>query len=229
MPGYATHQQTLRLGGHDYRIRALSDRQQFADPDGHAERLGISSAQWCLFGQVWPSGRLLAEAMSRFDVEGKRILEIGCGLGLASLVLQRRGADVVASDIHPLAEPFLSYNAALNALPAVSYRQLRWDVPLPALGCFDVIIGSDILYERTHADLLAALVHRHANPAAEVLVTDPGRGNSAPFTRALAAQGFMVTEERGAMDCDDAPPWRGRLLHYRRVDRHAEAANEDGT
>ena len=72
MPGYATRQQLVRLGGHDYRIRALSDRQQFADPDGHAERLGISSAQWCLFGQVWPSGRLLAEAMSHFDVAGKR-------------------------------------------------------------------------------------------------------------------------------------------------------------
>ncbi|MGY0556665.1 class I SAM-dependent methyltransferase [Lysobacter sp. A421] len=216
MPGYTTRQQHLRLGGHDYRIRSLSDRQQFSDPDGRAERLGISSAQWCLFGQIWPAGRLLANAMSDFDIEGKRILEIGCGLGLASLVLQRRDADVVASDIHPLAEPFLAYNSALNALPSVPYRKLRWAVPLPTLGRFDLIIGSDVLYERTHAELLAALVGRHANEQAEVLITDPGRGNSAPFTRALAVQGFVVTETRGPMNDDDLPPFRGRLLHYHR-------------
>ncbi len=216
MSGYQTRQQTLRLGAHDYRIRSLSDRQQFADPDGHAERLGISSAQWCLFGQVWPAGRLLAEAMSRVDIAGKRILEIGCGLGLASLVLQRRGADIVASDMHPLAEPFLAYNAALNGLPAVAYRQLRWDTPLPTLGHFDLVIGSDILYERDHAALVAALLERHACATAEVILTDPGRGNSAPFTRALAAQGFTVSEERSAMNAADLPPYRGRLLHYRR-------------
>lgn len=215
MPGYTTRQQVVRIAGHDYRIRALSDRQQFADPDGHAERLGISSAQWCLFGQVWPSGRLLAETMGGFDIAGKRILEIGCGLGLASLVLQRRGADIVASDLHPLAEPFLAYNAALNALPAVVYRQLRWDVPLPALGQFDLVIGSDVLYERDHAAQLAALLLRHTHAGSEVLITDPGRGNSAPFTRALAMQGFDVTEERGAMDASDTAPYRGRLLHYR--------------
>lgn len=225
MPGYTTRQQVIRLGAHDYRIRALSDRQQFADPDGHADRLGISSAQWCLFGQVWPSGRLLAEAMSRFDVAGKRILEIGCGLGLASLVLQRRGADVVASDMHPLAEPFLAYNAALNALPAVPYRQLRWGVPLPTLGTFDLVIGSDVLYERDHADLLATLLARHTHAGSEVLITDPGRGNSAPFTRALAAQGFEVAEERSPMDAADTPPYRGRLLHYRRPAAHLPVAD----
>ncbi|MFI4969228.1 MAG: class I SAM-dependent methyltransferase [Lysobacterales bacterium] len=225
MSGYNTHQLTIHLGEHDYRIRALSDRQQFADPDGHAERLGISSAQWCLFGQVWPAGRLLAEAMSRFDIAGKRILEIGCGLGLASLVLQRRGADVVASDVHPLAEPFLAYNAALNALPAVEYRQLRWNVPLPTLGRFDLVIGSDVLYERDHCALLAALLQRHAHPSAEVLITDPGRGNSAPFTRALAAQGYAVAEERCAMNATDVPPYRGHLLHYR---RGAQAAAVNG-
>jgi predicted nicotinamide N-methyase len=217
MPGYDTRQHLIRLGDHDYRIRALSDRQQFADPDGHAERLGISSAQWCLFGQVWPAGRLLAEAMTRFDIVGKRILEIGCGLGLASLVLRRRGADIVASDVHPLAEPFLAYNAALNALPAVVYRQLRWDVPLPTLGRFDLVIGSDVLYERDHASLLPMLLDRHIHARAEVLITDPGRGNSAPFTRALATRGFEVSEERSAMNADDKPPYRGHLLHYRRV------------
>lgn len=215
MPGFATRNLTVRVAGHPYHLRVLSDRQQFADPDGHGARLGISSAQWSLFGQLWPSSRLLAQAMSRAEVSGKRILEIGCGIGLASLVLQRRGADVVASDIHPLAESFLAYNAALNQLPAVHYRQLRWEHPLPTLGDFDMIIASDVLYERGHAELLAGVVERHARPDSEVLITDPGRGHSAGFTRMLGAQGFAASDLACPMDDQDAEG-RGRLLRYRR-------------
>lgn len=217
MAGYDTRNIVVRVGGHPFQLRVLSDRQQFADPDGHGDRMGISSAQWSLFGQLWPAGRLLAQAMQRMNVEGKRILELGCGIGLASLVLQRRGADVVASDVHPLAEPFLAYNAALNTLPAVHYRQMRWDQPLPNLGDFDLIIASDVLYERDHAALLSGVVARHARAQAEVLITDPGRGNSAPFTRMLEAQGFEVTQSRCAMDDADADAGRGNILHYKRV------------
>jgi predicted nicotinamide N-methyase len=216
MPGYHTRQITHAIGGHAYRLRVLTDLQQFSDPDGHSDRLGISPAQWSLFGQPWPAGRLLAQAMHRFDIADKRILELGCGIGLASLVLQRRGAEVVASDIHPLAEPFLAYNAALNGLPALHYRQLHWDQALPSLGCFDVIIASDVLYERGQAERLCTVVARHAHPAAEVLVTDPGRGNSARFTRLLSTQGFALETVSCPMDDEDAPPYRGRVLHYRR-------------
>ncbi len=216
MPGYDTHIRTLKFGGLDFRIRSLVDLQQFADPDHIAQRSGISSAQWSMFGHVWPAGRLLAETMSSWDVAGKRILEIGCGLGLASLVLRLRGADIVASDHHPLAEPFLAYNAALNDLPAVPYRTLQWDVPHATLGRFDLVIGSDVLYERDQAERLAALLERHTNPSSEVLITDPGRGNSALFTRTLQAQGYAMSERRGRMDEQDVEPFRGRLLCYSR-------------
>lgn len=216
MTGYRTRKMVVRLGGHDFTIRALSDLQQFADPLGLAEKLGISSAQWSLFGQVWPSGRVLAEAMCTFDVAGKRILELGCGLGLSSLVLQRRKADITASDQHPLAQSFLATNARLNDLPEVVYRGLSWAIPDPGLGRFDLMIGSDILYERDHIELLANLLHRHALARAEIVFTDPGRGNSAPFTRALSKQGYSVTEVRSRFNESDTAPFRGRLLSYRR-------------
>ncbi|HEU0305666.1 MAG TPA: methyltransferase domain-containing protein [Lysobacter sp.] len=216
MPGYSTRKLSLTVGGEPWRLRVLHDLQQFGDPDGHGERLGISSAQWSLFGQLWPAGRLLAQAMYRFELGGERILELGCGIGLASLVLQRRGANVVASDIHPLTEPFLAYNSALNGLPSVHYRQLRWDAPLATLGHFDVIIASDVLYEQGHAELIDAVIARHASDAAQVLITDPGRGNSARFTRLMGLQGYSLEESRYPMNDDDAPPHRGRLLHYRR-------------
>lgn len=216
MTGYTTRMVTVRLGGRDYRIRALSDRRQFADRDGAAERAGISSSLWSLFGQVWPSGRVLAETMSAFAIAGKRILEVGCGLGLSSLVLRQRGADITASDHHPLAESFLAHNAGLNGLARIVYRDLPWAVPDATLGRFDLIIGSDILYEREHAALLSQLVARHAEADAEILITDPGRGNSAPFTRALGNMGYAVDEQRSRFDEADVAPFRGRLLSYRR-------------
>lgn len=216
MPGYTTRLLTLRFGGLDYRIRALSDLQQFADPHGQAERAGISSANWCLFGQVWPAGKVLAQAMSGFDIAGKRILELGCGLGLASLVLNRRKADITASDHHPLAEEFLTYNAALNGLPTPAYLDLAWTLPQPELGRFDLIIASDVLYERGHAEQLSLLLGKHARPEAEVLITDPGRGNSGAFTTSLRGQGYALDEVRTAFDDGDLPPYRGRLLSYRR-------------
>ena len=215
MSGYRTRQLVVTIGGQDYRIRALSDLQQFSDPLQVAERLGISSAQWSLFGQVWPSSRILAEVMATIEIAARRILELGCGLGLSSLVLQRRKADITASDHHPLAQTFLARNARLNGLPELSYCDLEWAVPQAELGRFDLLIGSDILYERGHAHLLAEVIERHALPASEVIFADPGRGNSATLTRALAAQGYSCTETRSEPKTGETPPVAPFAPHLR--------------
>lgn len=214
--GYRTRMIDVFLDGHDYRIRALADRQQYADPDRLAELVGIGSAQWSLFGQLWPAGRMLADAMTRFEIAGKRILEIGCGLGLSSLVLQRRQADITASDHHPLARQFLRENAVLNGLPELTYRDLPWLSDDHALGRFDLIIGSDVLYEHPHVALLAALLQRHARDGAEILIADPGRGFGNPLSHALRLQDYRVDETRCAFLETDRKPFRGRMLHYRR-------------
>lgn len=216
MPGYAVSTSTIRIGSLDYRIRALSDKQQYADADGAAERAGISSATWPLFGVLWPAGAVLAEEMTHFPVAGKRVLEVGCGLALSSLVLQGRGADITASDHHPLAGQFLAANAILNGLPPIKFRVAQWSGPNPELGCFDLIIGSDVLYQRDHADLLAGFFAEHANPHAEILITDPGRNHGNALSRALEAQGYSCTQERRRFEASETAPFRGRLLGYRR-------------
>lgn len=216
MPGYNVKTTTVRVGEHAYQIRSLSDKQQFADPQGLAELAGISSASWSLFGQLWPAGQVLANAMSVIPIKGRRILEVGCGLALSSLVLQRRSADITASDHHPLAASFLKHNADLNFLKRPAYVDLSWKIPNTTLGQFDLIIGSDILYERDHAQMLAELVLRHAKPRAEIITTDPGRGVSAAFSRAMITQGFRVEETRCKFNEADVSPFRGRLISYLR-------------
>ena len=52
--------QTLEFAHTDIHLRTLRDNQEYADVDGIALELGISSATWPLFGIVWASGTVLA-------------------------------------------------------------------------------------------------------------------------------------------------------------------------
>lgn len=219
MPGYTTRKLDVRIGSQEWKIRALHDLQQYADPVGAAKRAGICSASWSLFGQLWPASKALARAVKRIDIEGRRFIELGCGLGLPSLVLRARGAEVTATDHHPLSKSFLDYNAALNNIPAPDYVDLAWGMSDAStdLGRFDVIIGSDILYEPDHAEMLANLINRLATAKAKVLITCPGRGYRNRFSRMLQSKGFELTETLIPFTADEQPPYRGRLLSYKRA------------
>jgi predicted nicotinamide N-methyase len=223
MPGYDIKVQTHAIdGAADLQIRSLLDNDQFADPAGAAEALGISSAQWPLFGQVWPSGLHLAAAMAiRPLTDGERILEIGCGLALASLVCHRRGAEVTASDVHPLAGAFLLENLRLNELAPMRYCHGDWsEDAVPAAsgaprvqGRFDLIIGSDVLYERDDGGALAAFIDKHALPRCELLIVDPNRGNRSAFGKRMAGLGFEFSETLLSADAG-RPDYRGRLMRF---------------
>ena len=225
MPGYEIKVQNLAIdGAADLRIRSLLDRQQFADATGAAQALGISTAQWPLFGQLWPSGLHLAAAMAvRPLPDGERILEIGCGLALASLVCHRRGGEVTASDIHPLAGAFLLENLRLNALAPMRYCHGDWSADAVAAaggapqvrGRFDLIIGSDVLYERDDGGALAAFVDKHALARCELLIVDPNRGNRSAFGKRMAALGFEFSETLLSAEAG-RPDYRGRLMRFAR-------------
>ncbi len=215
MPGYEMRKLDVQVGANQYSIRALSDHLQFADPSGSAAQAGICSASWSLFGQLWPASQVLAKAVKHINIKNRRIIELGCGLGLPSLLLQSRGANITASDHHPLSESFLDYNASLNQLSPIPYLDLPWDTE-HEVGRFDLIIGSDVLYERDHASLLASLIGRIAARKSKVLITCPGRGYRNSFTRSLEALGFALTETRMAFAEGEKAPFRGRLLSYQR-------------
>lgn len=238
MPGYLLKHEIIKvIGVAALNIRSLLDRQQYADPTGMAEELGISSAAWPLFGLIWPSALHLAAAMALRPVRrAERILEVGCGLGLASLVTHRRGGDVTASDCHPLAGGFLRENLRLNDLPSMPYCHGHWGAQsalsmdgrvesrLAALGpqvegLFDLIIGSDVLYERDDTGVLSSFIGRHGAPVCEVMIIDPNRGNRSPFHSRMAAMGYALQETPiRHVSTTTASAYSGRLLRYHRVD-----------
>lgn len=217
MPAYQVKTELVALPGGALLIRSLLDRQQFSDPRDEALAAGISSAAWPLFGLVWPSGLILAAVMETHEIAGKRVLEIGCGLALASLVVHRRDGDITASDCHPLAGDFLAHNLTLNGLLPLKYETGNWGRENHDLGRFDIIIGSDVLYDRNQPAALSDFIEMHANAAAEILIVDPDRGNRGSFNRHMSLQGYVRQETRfDALPCTGIA-YKGRLLSYRRV------------
>ncbi len=216
MPSYQVKVETVTVGGIDYLIRSLLDIQQYSDPHGEAERAGISSATWPLFGQLWPSAHVLALEMHSFDLKGKRILEIGAGLGLASLVIHRRKGDITVSDWHPLSQLFLNENCLLNKMVPLKFQTGDWAADNPHLGEFDLIIGSDVLYERQQPGQLATFIDCHATDASQVIIVDPDRGNRVAFCREMSERGFGFTSRRAKRRTENGEPYKGRFLTFSR-------------
>lgn len=208
-PGYRTRVQTVSVDGIDLTIRSLFDLDQHFDPDGTARARGIDERTWAHFGHPWPAGLVLAGELAQRSLSGIRMLEVGCGLAMASLVAHRRQADVTACDRHPLTETFLRENLRLNDLPPLAFRDVDWNDPDVTLGAFDLIAGSDLLYDRVDPAALVRFIIRHAAPGAEVLIADLGRRRLDRFTQAMAAFGFGCVERR----VPHAP--RTLLAHYR--------------
>lgn len=216
---YQVKFETIVIDGVDYTIRSLQDRQQFHDPDQAAERMGISSATWALFGNVWPSGLILADIMSSYKVDGLNVLEVGCGLGIASLIVNKRGARHTASDYHPLAGGFLLENSRLNQLSPVHFACCDWAESLPTMGLFDLIIGSDLLYEPNHPGLLSNFIDLHSSPLVQVIIIDPGRRQQSTFTQKMEHLGFTSSFDRPTAEQAQSRAFKGKILQYSRDHR----------
>ena len=208
--------QTIKFGNSDIHLRTLRDRQQYADDFGLAAALGISSSNWSLFGVVWDSSQVLAHFMFDYEIKGKRILEVGCGIGLSSLMLNGRNADITATDYHPEVEIFLAQNVMLNKGKDIPFVRASWADNETSLGKFDVIIGSDLLYEHDHIDLLSNFIDQHSQPHCEVIIVDPGRAQHARFSKKMVSLGYSHNQSKpDNVDYLDKP-FKGQVLRYQR-------------
>lgn len=209
--------ETITLNQVDYLIQSLKDNQQYDGDDEASARAGVSPSVWPHFGLLWPSSLILASTIAQLDLNGKRVLEIGCGLAFSSIMLHRIGIDITASDFHPLAREFLDTNVRNNELPPIKYQTGNWDLVNPALGKFDLIIGSDILYEPDHPRTVSEFIRVHSAPGAQVIIVDPNRANRSRFTHNMEALGYSCRTERFSMIDLTRQPTKGHILYYQRV------------
>lgn len=208
--------QTIEFGSTDIHLCTLRDKQQFDDPEGIAESLGISSASWPIFGVIWPSSMVLAHYLSNYETGTQRILEVGCGMALSSLLLNKQHADITATDHHPEVGKFLRRNTELNQGKPIAYQRADWLNSSDTLGLFDLIIGSDLLYEDEHIELLAAFIQAHSEPSCEVILVDPGRGRKAKLTARMMAFGFSSSHHQPSHTDFLDKDFKGYILTFKR-------------
>lgn len=138
------------------------------------------------WAELWPSGLALARHVATLEVGERKVLELGCGLGLPSLAAALRGADVLATDWADDAIDLLRRNAERNHA-RLRVARVRWSEPESLLRAapWDLVLGADILYEERNADQLAGLLPRLGG---DVLLAEPGRPYAKDFLKRFNAE-----------------------------------------
>ncbi|MCA9219705.1 MAG: methyltransferase domain-containing protein [Planctomycetales bacterium] len=173
---FATMTQTVAAGG------VSIDFTRVADPDAVFDRMAeqFSDSQrddaaiQPYWAKAWESNLALAESLTPFEMHGRRVLDLGCGLGLIGAILAARGASVWLADV---VSPSLLF-AKLNVWPWLDRCEVvRFDWRRDRFSGvqFDWIIGSDILYDRAEWPYLEPLWRQHLAPGGTVVLGEPFR------------------------------------------------------
>ena len=163
-------------------LRLLQPREAAELPDDGGVEWAPLVPYWSV---LWRSGLALGRELSRRRLDGLRVVELGCGMGVPSLAASRSGAAVLATDASVEALELLASNASRNGLH-VDTARVDWARPagLLAHAPFDLVLAADVLYERASVAQLLALLPQLAP---RVLLADPGRP---------AADAFLVEARR---------------------------------
>ena len=146
------------------------------------------------WAELWTSAVALAHDVSLRSLRGKRTLELGCGLGLPSIAAARAGGRVLATDWSGDAVLAATANAQRNEVRLETLR-CSWGAPRPIVerAPWDLVLASDVLYERRNTGLLLDLLPLLVDERGLVLIADPGRAAARPFLENAAALGFAVS------------------------------------
>ncbi len=204
--GFDLVTEPVRVAGYEFAITRPRAAEDLIDEDEYAddERLPY-------WADLWPSGRALAQELAEREIAGARILELGAGLSLPSLVALACGARPLATDWYPVALAFARANASAAGLGELETLEVDWSRPpdeLFARGPFDLVVGADVAYEPRHAGQLTQLLCRVAGPRSSIVIADPRRPDASALINTLVESG----------------------RHYRRIDRRvAGRPDEQGS
>ena len=145
---------------------------------------------------TWPGSFALAEyLLNNYSMEGKRVLELGCGTAATGIALERAGAKVVCTDYDPLALEMARYNARLNGCREISMCMLDWYSP-EIEGQFDLIVGSEVVYFEKTFDSIINVLKKYSNPKGVIILSDQLRPQMISFLEKCTESGFMYHNDK---------------------------------
>ncbi|KAG2440146.1 hypothetical protein HXX76_004259 [Chlamydomonas incerta] len=138
------------------------------------------------------------------DVRGHSILELGTGIGVAGLTLAAFGAHVLLTDLPemvPVSQRNVKKNVDLvrGAGGSAQVTALDWSSPPEELlnEPWEMIIGSDLVFDQASAELLAPLLARllAGNPAAAVYLAHMHRSGAVDdhMTHVFGQHGLAIS------------------------------------
>ncbi len=157
----------FEYGLHVYRTRhqAIRKLKRLYSPGYHGFR-------------VWPSSWLLMDFLENRGLPaGARVMEVGCGWGLAGIYCAKRyGAEVTGVDKDCKVFPYLNLHADLNRVHVVTVEKCFDEISHDQLKGIDVMIGGDICFWDSMVHPLERLVDRAKDAGVRlILFSDPGR------------------------------------------------------
>jgi predicted nicotinamide N-methyase len=145
-------------------------------------------------------------------------MDLGCGLGLTGVAAARRGAAVSMVDYDADALLFARFNVLQNLSPPAADRvtlalvdwRNEWGREM-----MDLVIGSDVVYERQQLVPLLRFLHQVVGPAGEAILAEPDREIGTSFLRITKDHGFAVEVTPATVERYGRTSTI-RLLHLRR-------------
>lgn len=192
---YPTREVRIEILGRAFTILEVADAEALLDElieAGHP-----SDEAWDEYipywAELWPSAIGLAQFLLRHPLIAKNqsVLELGCGLGLPSIVAGGYGATVTLSDYLEPALDFARSNWAINLRQSVASAVLDWRRPDPDLAA-DIVLASDITYEIKNFPFLPDAFHTLCKPGGKIILSDPRRQVAQAFFHRLPEAGFKL-------------------------------------
>lgn len=188
---YPLQRTTVALGNvAEYPWTSVIQPDQVLEESVSRKDLSVAEAD-PFWASLWRAYRGLVQHLGTMSLSGKRLLEVGCGQGAMGIAAAMQGAEVTLSD--SVGNALLV--ARLHAWPVrhrVRVRRLRWGVDRLAGEKFDIIAGSDVLYEPDAWGDLLETATAHLAEQGVVLFSEPPRYTGERFAAWMEQRGWSV-------------------------------------
>ena len=144
------------------------------------------------WAEIWPSGVILAAYIARnpAPLAGRRVLELGPGVGVTAVAAMQAGADLVVADYDAGSLALTALNCLDQAEREPRTIRVNWRRPnrelFSAAGDgFSIVLGADLLYEEKDVRPLVHLLDDLIAPGGELWLAEPGREPAKKLVKAL--------------------------------------------
>lgn len=176
----------VTLGDRVWRVTCVVDQDALLD--------GVNEVEHVPYGfLLWESAVALTQQLVTHSgqLQGKRVLELGAGVGLAGLVAHSLGASVEQTDHRADLLVLAAHNAQQNGLTPPAQFLADWR-DWRHTNQYDLILGADILYERAMHRHLAPIFRKNLAPGGHLLLTDPSRPQALELIGQLEKEGWQI-------------------------------------